>query len=346
MLTLDNKPKILLRLPNWIGDLVMASPLIKDVRSRYPDCTLGVLCTSALGQLLKADSQVDHIHTAKDLRGLSLSHEKKTLIREIKEQNYQVCILTTNSFSSAYFVWRLGIPYRIGFANDFRSCLLTHPISYPTNKSQQHLVKTYKLLLQPIDIEVSETLPYLIPCQEAKQQVKESLEQKGVCLGKDKVLCVNPGAAYGSAKCWPPERFAQLIKRLVREQDFKVVFIGAPDQGPLVEQIKLLSEIDFMDLVGRTNLAQLLGVISSASIMLSNDSGPMHLSYALGTPVFAIFGSTNDVATGPYCLGKIIHKRVSCSPCYERVCPYDFRCMKKIESDEVFEELTRFYDQT
>ncbi|SCA58854.1 hypothetical protein AB751O23_AV_00030 [Chlamydiales bacterium SCGC AB-751-O23] len=193
-----------------------------------------------------------------------------------------------------------------------------------------------------LGIEESLTKPYLKVSNESLSWVKDFLKTYDVDVDKHILIGVNPGAAYGSAKCWPKERFAKVAEYLSSFENVRVLFFAPPDQKSMIDDICAEQNKRVLNLAGKTNLEQLLGMIKTSDIMLSNDSGPMHLSYALETPVVAIFGSTNEVATGPYCLGRVIHKHVSCSPCYLRKCPVDFRCMKAISVEEVCQNLKNF----
>jgi heptosyltransferase II len=341
LINLENK-KILLRMPNWIGDFVMATPLISDIKNNFPSCHLSILCPKAFAGLAKSDPLVNEVIVGQSLRGILPNQGKRDVINYCKSKGFDLSILTTNSFSSALHAWRMNIPYRVGFKNEGREIFLSHPLFYPKNKQKQHLVKTYKKLLTPLGIEESLTKPYLKVSNESLSWVKDFLKTYDVDVDKHILIGVNPGAAYGSAKCWPKERFAKVAEYLSSFENVRVLFFAPPDQKSMIDDICAEQNKRVLNLAGKTNLEQLLGMIKTSDIMLSNDSGPMHLSYALETPVVAIFGSTNEVATGPYCLGRVIHKHVSCSPCYLRKCPVDFRCMKAISVEEVCQNLKNF----
>ncbi|MCH1430166.1 MAG: lipopolysaccharide heptosyltransferase II [Chlamydiales bacterium] len=343
-LDIKNK-KVLLRMPNWIGDFVMATPLIKDIKSEFPDCHLTLLLSKGFAGLVEADDLVDEVIAAPSLRGLLSNSVKQDVFSEIRSKGFDVNILTTNSFSSALQSWQSDIPLRVGFKNEFRSFFLSHPINFPHNKQKQHLVKTYKKLLSPFGIAESSTKPYLNISTQSLDDARKLLSEYGINPGEHTILGINPGAAYGSAKCWPQERFAEVAKRLSENEHTRILFFGAPEQKGMIDHICSQQNDKVINLASKTNLSQLIALIKLSDIMLSNDSGPMHLSYALETPVVAVFGSTNDTATGPYCFGRVIHKRVSCSPCYLRKCPIDFRCMRSITADEVCHTLSVFLEK-
>ena len=149
---------------------------------------------------------------------------------------------------------------------------------------------------------------------------------------------INPGANQGSAKCWLPERFREVAQRLLRNKNISVVFFGDKATASLLKEICQGLPSRVVNLAGLTSIRELASLISICDLLLTNDSGPMHMASALGTPIVALFGSTNEIVTGPYRKGKVIHKHVECSPCYQRTCPIDFRCMKGIEAEEVLRD--------
>jgi len=164
------------------------------------------------------------------------------------------------------------------------------------------------------------------------------LYQRGFKKGK-RLVGINVGATYGSAKCWPAERFRDVALKLL-EDDLYVLFFGDATTASLVKEICLTLPERAMNLAGVTTLRELACLIKDCDVLLTNDSGPMHIAAALETPLVALFGSTDDRATGPFGQAdSVIHKHVSCSPCFKRECPIDFRCMKEIGVDEVVEKV-------
>ncbi|CRX38781.1 lipopolysaccharide heptosyltransferase II [Estrella lausannensis] len=331
---------IIIRMPNWIGDLVMATPLLSDLRNRFPKAELTVMCQSNLSPLLRQDTDVDQV--------LSFTKKQKwvhsdsaDISRSLKLGGFDVGILTTNSFSSAWWFFRGNVRRRIGFGGNFRSLLLTDKVSEPVNKEIEHQVVTYKRLLAPLGIGISETKPRLHLDPEEVGAAKERLRKWGVVLGKTPLIGINPGAAYGSAKCWLPERFRDVTQKLMEDPDCFVLYFGDSSTSKLVNDICSGMPQRVINLAGKTTLAELVATLSLCSVLLTNDSGPMHMAAALNIPLVALFGSTNPVKTGPFGIGQVIHKQVSCSPCYRRVCPIDFRCMTSIGVNEVYEAVRK-----
>lgn len=337
---LKEEPKnIVVKMPNWLGDLVMATPVLADIRAKWPNAQITAMAQSNVAGLLKCDPNINDLFSYKRPNGWIPRQQHWEIIETIRLGQYDLGVLLTNSFSSAWWLWMGKVKNRIGFATNLRSPLLTKAVPFPENKETQHLVITYKQLLEPLGIPLSQSDPALYISDEEMRNAKSTLQKFGAVLGKNIIVGINPGAAYGSAKCWLPERFQSVTRHLLENPNIYVVYFGDPSGAPLVNDICKDMPERVINLAGKTNLRELLALIKSCSIFLTNDSGPMHIAAALKVPLLALFGSTSDVRTGPYGIGKVIHKHVECSPCYKRVCPIDFRCMKRIEVDEVYNEL-------
>lgn len=336
---------IIVRMPNWLGDLVMATPVLADLRARWPEARITAMCSSGLAPVLKNDPNINEVFSFKRPNGWIPHQQHWTIIEELQRGHYDLGVLLTNSFSSAWWFWLGKVKNRIGYSGNLRNLLLNRSVPFPAQKETQHLVITYKMLLNPIGIPVSNRSPQLYTTPEERQATADLLKRCGVDLKKHILVGINPGAAYGTAKCWLPDRFHDVTKRLIEDPRVRVVYFGDPAGASVVNEIcKDLPE-QVINLAGKTNLRELMSLISTCSVFLTNDSGPMHVAAAFNVPLVALFGSTSDVKTGPYGGGKVIHKHVECSPCYKRVCPIDFRCMKRIEVDEVYRELRVLIDK-
>lgn len=342
---LKEAPKnIIVRMPNWVGDLVMATPVLEDLRHHWPEAKITAMCKPGLSSLLEHDPNVDEIFKFHQPSGWIHRIHSNEIIEPLRLGKFDLGVLTTNSFSSAWWFWRGHVGHRIGYAGNMRSWLLNKAVSFPKAKETQHLVITYKMLLEPLGISVSSTAPRLYVAPEESAAAKTLLSSYGVKPGNI-IVGINPGAAYGSAKCWLPERYREITQRLMENPNIFVVYFGDNAGASLVQKICADMPERVVNLAGRTNLRELMALIKCCSIFLTNDSGPMHMASALNIPLLALFGSTSDVKTGPYNGGKIIHKHVACSPCYLKVCPIDFRCMTRIEVNEVYSDLEQMLNQ-
>lgn len=324
----------------------MATPLLADLRTHFPEANITAMCQSNVAGLLKNDPNINEIFSYKKPSGWIRRSQHWEIIETLQRGEYDLGILLTNSFSSAWWFWRGGVSNRLGFAGNLRSMLLNKAVPFPETRETQHLVLTYKMLLAPLGIELSHTPPKLYVSEEERQSALELLKKYHIDPTKNNLIGINPGAAYGSAKCWLPDRFRAVTEKLLNHPNNYIVYFGDNAGASLVNEICKDMPERVVNLAGKTNLRELLALIQQCKVLLTNDSGPMHIASALGTPLVALFGSTSDVQTGPYGdYAKVIHKRVECSPCYLRTCPIDFRCMKRIEVDEVYDELNRLLNQ-
>lgn len=331
---------IIVRMPNWIGDLVMATPILADLRKAYPDARITAMCRAPICELLKEDPHIDELFCFSKASGFGRRKERRNIIEKLRKGNYDLGILLTHSFSSAWWFWLGKVKYRIGYECNARNLLLTRSLSFPKNIQNQHLTITYKALLSPLGLPVTDTPPRLYLNSKELENARILLRQQGIPDGAN-IVGINPGATYGSAKCWLPERFREVTEKLLQDKNIYVVYFGDLATVPLVKEICSGLSPRVTNLAGLTSLRELSSLISHCDVILTNDSGPMHIADAVHTPIVALFGSTSEVVTGPYRSGTLIHKHVSCSPCYQRTCPIDFRCMKKIEADEVYQAILR-----
>lgn len=335
-----NYHNILIRMPNWLGDMVMSTPIIEDVKRLFPEAKITVMSLQSLSPLLFGNQNIDEIFTFSRPNEFLRRMGTRNVIFRVRQGKYDLGILLTNSFSSAFLFWKGRITERVGFANEWRRLFLTKTVPMPKMRGKEHLVTTYKRLLEPLGGRVTETAPELFVFPEEKHAVRDLLKKYGV-PENHKIIGINPLAAYGEAKCWPKEKFRMLALKMAHESQLTLVFFGDTNGMALIKEICADLPSNVINLAGLTSLRELMAWISLCDLFLTNDSGPMHIAAALKTPLIAIFGSTNEVATGPYQHGVVIHKHVSCAPCYLRKCPIDFRCMNTIEVDEVISEIKK-----
>lgn len=333
-----NPQNIIVRMPNWLGDLVMATPILADLRSHWPEAKITAMCQNNVGGLLKNDPNVDELFLFKRPSGWVHREHYRDILKPLGHGNYDLGVLLTNSFSSAWWFRFGGVKNIIGFADHWRSLLLDQAVPYPKSRKEIHQVTLYKKLLEPLGIPISSTSPELYLSDQERDDARELLMRYGI-KSTTKLVGINPGAAYGSAKCWLPERFKEVTQKLLQDPQVYVVYFGDSSGAPLINTICAGFPERVINLAGKTSLRQLVALIEQCKVLLTNDSGPMHIAAALKTPLLALFGSTSNIATGPYQFGTTIHKHVACSPCFQRTCPIDFRCMKSITSEEVYSQL-------
>lgn len=331
-LSVDAIKALAIRCPNWIGDAVMATPAIELVRRTFKDASITAVCNETIAKLLAGTPAID---TFVIVPSKKTSKEQRACITALRQHHFDLGILLTRSFSSAWLFWRARIPIRLGYDDHWRTLFLTHPMRVPTQ--ERHDVQSYLDLLKPFAVaEPQPTLRLYVTegdLAAARARVPKT----------KKVVVVNPGAAYGSAKCWPKEHFRGLVQLLLRHQEIACLFVGDEKCVPLVNGILSgltgVSEGRAYSLAGRTSLKELMALIRLSDCVVTNDSGPMHIAAAFGRPLVALFGSTNPHRTGPWGKAEVIYKSVECSPCYLRECPSDFRCMWSISPEEVYKKV-------
>lgn len=333
--------KIIVRMPNWIGDIVMATPFIHEVRKFYPKAHLTVMCQYPGSDLLLQDPSIDELFAFKRSKPLFMRRDPQQSITErLKIGHYDLGFLLTNSWSSAWWFFQGGVKERVGFKNGLRQLLLTRCYKKPPKESPIHQVDEYRILLGQIAKGASAMRPILYLDDQEKREAERLLNRLGI-EQKDTVIGISPGASYGSAKCWPVEYFVDLVKRLKAHPTVKVIFLGDAGQEPMIASIIEQTASQAINLAGKTSLRELMAIIQAVDLLLTNDSGPMHIAAALQKPLIALFGSTDPRKTGPYRADQVLYHPAACSPCFKRECPIDFRCMRSLTPDLVDREIAK-----
>ncbi|MDE3179407.1 MAG: lipopolysaccharide heptosyltransferase II [Acidobacteriota bacterium] len=328
--------KILVRAVNWIGDAVMSLPAIETLRARFPASEI-VLVTKpwvagvyehhpAIDRQIVYDAQGEH-HGVKGFA---------SLVRQLRQERFDAAILLQNAFHAAWMAWRARIPVRIGYGRDGRGPLLTHAVEPPPPAVYGHQAYYYLHLLfragmiarpeptKPLaDTRVEVSAP-------ERTWATRRLEALGI-QGPRFLLGLVPGASFGPSKRWMPDRFAALADRLTEVLNADVLIFGSPSEKALAEEVAGEMEHTPVIIAGEAALRQSMALLERCRLVVTNDSGSMHLASALALPVVAIFGSTDARATrafGPYV--RVVQHVVPCNPCGLRVCPIDFRCMEGV----------------
>ena len=322
--------KILIRGPNWVGDSILAIPAMKAVRTRYPDAEITLLVRPWVAGIFKAAPFIDHLWSEPRPSGI---REWIRVTSSIRERRFDLALLFPNSFESAVMIFLGRVPQRIGYATDGRRWLLTNSLKPVSGK--RHQVYYYLALASALSAEVNPPSISIEANAEERAHAARLLASEGIAPGRG-YLVLNPGAAYGSAKRWNEEGFADAGDTLATEVNLDVAIIGSETERSIAENIQKRMRNRVAILSGRTSLETLIGVMAGASLVLTNDSGPMHIAAALGIPTVAVFGSTDDVVTGPWGpKARVVREPVECSPCLLRECPIDHRCMTRVSAEAV-----------
>jgi heptosyltransferase-2 len=317
----EHPEHILIRAPNWVGDVVLSLPALRDVRTRFPAARLEVLARPWVAELYRALPEADAV---------SESRGHAADVASLRGR-FDLGILLPNSFATALVLWRAGVPERWGYATDGRGLLLTRRCRVPPRVRGRSQVYYYRAMLEGLGFAVEGDPDASLACpDEWAARGRALLGEDGPWVG------VNPGAFYGTAKRWAPERFAAAADLVARRTGAKVAIVGAAAERRLGEAVADGLRAPSRVLCGETTLGELVGVVSGLDLLLTNDSGPMHLAAALGTPLVAVFGPTDWTETAPATSrARLVREDVECSPCRLRECPIDHRCMARVGVDRV-----------
>jgi len=362
---------ILVRGVNWIGDAVMTLPALRSLRKTTPETKISLLVKPWVSPIFERDPNVDEIIIYGDeYRGII---GKVKLSRTLNRKGFCSTILFQNAFDAALITFLAGIKQRIGYNRDGRGILLTEAVSVPKNINEMHHVRYYLNLLEQIGIKAEYSEPYLYLSLDERLHARSLLKEM-----RRPVLGINPGATYGSTKRWFPERFAEIANWFIKDTNGSVVIFGGRNEVEIAQEIEyflkrqqsekqtifnghqalVAMKVDqsfnsslirlrrthhsLLNLAGKTSLRELISLISECDVFVTNDSGPLHIAYAVGTSLVAIFGSTDPKLTGPPPgsdggSNVVVSPDISCSPCFERTCKTnDMRCMYAILSEDVY----------
>lgn len=351
-------PRLLVRATNWIGDAVMTTPALDALRSLYPNGWIAVLARPWVEPVLSYHRAVDEVFSCGPVRSHGPFGTRLSLAGSLRRRHFDLAILFPNSFDAALLFWLARIPRRLGYSTDVRRSLLTMSVPVPKDRGARHEVYYYLGLVEALSGREGRASPLLADAQVGASdspsprlslrvppdgEVRSERLLADLGLGPDAPLIgFNPGAAYGPAKCWPSGRFAALGEALVRRYACHILVFGTEREADEARAICEGLGSYGHNLAGRTSLAEAMALIRRLSLLVTNDSGLMHVGAGLDVPLVAIFGSTNPVTTGPWSSRSLVVRHtLPCSPCLRRSCPTDFRCMESIGVDEILEACSR-----
>jgi lipopolysaccharide heptosyltransferase II len=339
----ESAKHIVVRGPNWLGDAVMSEPALRGLRRMAPDARIALLVKPAVAELFKGHPAIDQLLVYDDKRRHAGLSGMWTLARELRRDRFDLALLFQNAFEAAVLAFAAGVPRRYGYATDGRSVLLTEPVAVPDRRTPVHQVEYYWNLLKPMGLTGDPGAPELYLAHDEMQAMAGHLEQRGIGEN-DLIIGLNPGSTYGGAKRWLPERFAEVTNRLcqtlAQSQGKRVsaIILGAKGEEQLGREIAGRLSLPSAVLSGSTTIRELMAAIKRCAVLLTNDTGPMHIASALQVPVVAIFGPTDWRTTSPYGAEQaLVRQPVECAPCLLRECPIDHRCMTLVSSDQVYE---------
>jgi heptosyltransferase-2 len=327
---------VLVRGTNWIGDVIMTLPALHSIRKSLPQAHIAVLAKPWVEDVFHCCPDVDEVIVYRSPGEHEGFAGIRKLARELRARRFDCAVLLQNAIEAAIIARLAGIPVRAGYNSDARGWLLTHSVQRTKEIRRVHQSFYYLEMLKSLgfmDVGKDEPLHFGEALKKPVPQLLDrfGLDQRQIMVG------MAPGAAYGPAKRWPAERFAEVARRLIETYDARIVLFGSGADRAITDRIQAVAGPKAVNIAGETGLKEAMALIAQCGLFISNDSGLMHVAGALDIPTIAIFGSTNPITTSPpgeCCV--IIRKPLPCSPCLKKKCAADFRCMTLIEASEVY----------
>ena len=330
---MNNIHKILVVAPSWVGDCVLMQPMLQRLIQRHPGVQIDVFAPPWTEKLLRQMPEVHEVIRNPFSHGASSFFARRRLGAQLREAGYGQAIVLPNSWKSALAPFFANIPLRTGFIGEWRFGLLNDARRLNKNKLPL-MVERFAALAAANGAELERPLP--------APRLQVQAEQRAAVLAKfaltlDKPVAVFcPGAEYGPAKRWPPHYYAELAQHL-HAQGYAVWLIGSPKDKDVADKIVALGNQQVINLCGNTDLVEAIALMACADLVVSNDSGLMHIAAALNRPLLAIFGSSSPQFTPPLSdQAQVLKLDLPCSPCFKRECPLGhFDCMLKLTPQEV-----------
>jgi heptosyltransferase-2 len=366
--------KIMIRLPNWVGDAVMAEPALRELRRIFRDAHITFVARRWVAGLFEDEGLADALITVTDARSFIQSTRRFIRdARELKREKFDCAVLLTNSFGTALTARAARIPQIVGYATDARRALLHTVTEFEKDYQAKHQIYYYLNIASELEKKITGTSrvdftaaqPRLRASPESRAKAARLLAEfdfelnaqqaaapKTIQNPKSKIqhrklLAINPGATNSRAKQWLASRFAETADRLAAQDGLQTILVGAAGDVEVANEVQRLMQTPVVNLAGQTSIAELTGVLAMSSLMISNDTGAAHVAAALRVPTVVVFGPTAHFATRPFSdAAKVVRHTVDCSPCVYRDCPIDHRCMTGVEVDEVYENARRLLNQT
>ncbi len=371
-----NPRRILVRGTNWLGDAVMTTPALARLREKFPDAHIALLTPEKLRDLWLPVEDGLHQPAVNETITFAAGEGVLSIGKKLRAGKFDLAVVLPNSPRSAIEIFLAGIPQRIGYARPWRNIFLTQavapradavkmrklsvaeikrrtgvaPVSIekksetgkmPVLPSTAHQMHEYLHLVATLGANPEPLPPQLFVASQGIEAVRKNF---GLANSRKPILGLNPGAEYGPAKRWPAERFIAAACEIQRRTDCTWILFGGRSDAQLAAQIEggiQDGKHEILNLAGKTSLRELMALLKLCRVLLTNDTGPMHIAAALGTPVVVPYGSTSPELTGPGMPGdpryRLLKSAVPCSPCFLRECPIDFRCMNSITVERVLE---------
>lgn len=318
----------------------MSLPALQALREQFPQAHISILAKPWVAGLYRREPFCNEVIRYEPGKGWKGWGDRWAIAQDLRRRKFDCAVLLQNAFEAAAIAYLAGIPLRIGYNRDGRGWLLTQAIPVPrAGEIPAHQRFYYLELLKRAQLIRGYAPDVAVRLSGAAEAASEG-RQLFVEFGVDgAVIGVSPGAAYGGAKRWIPERFAAAAVQVSRNRQASVAVFGSEQERAICEEVRSgveASGVRCVNFAGRTDLTQFIAMAAACDVYLTNDSGPMHIASALGVPTVAVFGATDSVATGPTGPhSRVVREPVGCSPCLLRECPIDHRCMTGIPAERV-----------
>lgn len=321
---------------NWVGDVILSSPIFTALKETYPQARVSCLAVPRVKEILESIPGVDEVILYDEQGVHKTPAAKLRLIFELARRHFDIAFLLHRSWTRAFLVFLAGIPRRVGYDTKGRGWLLTHKVS-PLD-SGAHRLDHYLHVLESFGVKVKNRQSSLVVFDQARDEIQAVLEKHGVAE-EDFLVVINPVGNW-NLKRWPARNFTLLIDRLTAQEKVKVVLCAAPADTAEVQEIEASVQRRVINLAGQTTFKQLVALLQRAHLVISADSGPLHIAHSVGTDVIGLWGPTRPEVTGPRGRGRawILQHDVGCNrrPCYYLQCP-DNVCMQAVTVEEVFD---------
>ena len=340
--------RVFIRVPNWVGDAVMAVPALRELRRIFAEARISLVARPWVAGLFDDEGIADDVISVEDANGFVASTGQFiSLARKLRRERFDLAVLLQNAFGAALLARAGGAQKIAGYPTDFRRSLLNIVVPFHPDHETAHQVFYYLNIASHVErqlkgeshVAFENVQPRLRISDRAGLQATELIEHLGSASlsPSSRILAINPGATNSRAKRWLVERFAATADTLAERDGFETIIVGAPGDIEVANETARQMRSPAIMLAGKTTLSQLKALLARSTLVISNDTGAAHLSAALGTPTVVVFGPTEHTSTRPYSdVATVVRHDVECSPCMLKDCPIDHRCMTRIEVNDVY----------
>ena len=330
--------RILVKCPNWVGDLVIATGALRRIRALYPDARIHLLAKPSFEPIL-ADAPWHDDFIGYDRHGAGFG-ERRRVLRRLREEGYDLAVLLAHGLSARLLLWQAGIPRRLGISRNAFGLFLSDRV--PLNRLRSgrpyvSKVEVYRAVCEKLGCpDAEDQRPELHFSREQESRAAALLAAAGASPERPLIGLV-PGASYGPSKRWPADRFAGAADRLIAEQGCDAVLFTGPGEEDVADAVMKAARRKLIRFApGESDLGLLKALVGRCALLICNDTGPRHYAIALGVPTVTLMGSTDPrVTETPYERGTLLRQEVPCGPCYRRRCNRDHECMTAITVEQV-----------